>query len=127
MRNKKRFTLIEIMIVVAIIALLALIALPNFIQARESARTTTCVANLRQIEGAKQTWAIETNQADDETPDADDLDPFITGSAAAISCPLQGDGLDDDYTINNLETMVTCNSGDDDHVIGGAAPAAQNP
>jgi prepilin-type N-terminal cleavage/methylation domain-containing protein len=47
------FTLIEIMIVVVIIALLAMIAIPNFLQARRSARDATCVANLRIIAGAK--------------------------------------------------------------------------
>ncbi|HZQ46036.1 MAG TPA: prepilin-type N-terminal cleavage/methylation domain-containing protein, partial [Verrucomicrobiae bacterium] len=51
------FTLVEIMIVVAIIGLLATIAIPNFMRASAKAKQTACINNLRQLEGAKQTWA----------------------------------------------------------------------
>ena len=46
------FTLVEIMIVVAIIAILAAIAIPNFIQSRKRSQASTCVSNLKQIMGA---------------------------------------------------------------------------
>jgi prepilin-type N-terminal cleavage/methylation domain-containing protein len=58
---KKGFTLVEIMIVVAIIGLLAAIAIPSFMKARENSRKNACVNNLRQIEGAKEQWAMENN------------------------------------------------------------------
>jgi prepilin-type N-terminal cleavage/methylation domain-containing protein len=53
------FTLVEIMIVVAIIGLLAAIAIPNFVRARESAQLNSIINNLRIIEGAKDQYALE--------------------------------------------------------------------
>jgi prepilin-type N-terminal cleavage/methylation domain-containing protein len=58
--RKAGFTLVEIMIVVAIIGLLAAIAIPNFVKARESAQAKSCVNNLRQIDGAVDQFALET-------------------------------------------------------------------
>ncbi|MEJ5238561.1 MAG: type II secretion system protein [Limisphaera sp.] len=62
-RRTGAFTLVEIMIVVAIIGLLAAIAIPNFVKARETSQTNACVNNLRQIDAAKDQWALETGQA----------------------------------------------------------------
>ena len=56
---KKGFTLVEIMIVVAIIGLLAAIAIPSFMRARTTAQANACINNLRQIEAAKDQYALE--------------------------------------------------------------------
>ena len=73
--NKKGFTLVEIMIVVAIIGLLAAIAIPNFVKARQKAQQEACIANLRQIEGATQVWAVDTGASDTATVNMSDLVP----------------------------------------------------
>src|SRR5262245_37834585 len=62
--NSKRggFTLVEIMIVVAIIALLAAIAVPNFLRSRKRSQATQVLEDLRQIDSAIDQYAIEYNQ-----------------------------------------------------------------
>ena len=55
------FTLVEIMIVVLIIGILLAIAIPNFVQARESSRAKACVANLKQLDSAKQQYMMDKN------------------------------------------------------------------
>ena len=71
--GKKGFTLVEIMIVVAIIGLLAAIAIPNFVHARARAQAQACVANLKQIEGAMQIWAVDNSKSDTSTVKMTDL------------------------------------------------------
>lgn len=104
--RKKGFTLVEIMIVVAIIGLLAAIAIPNFVRARERAVINSCVANLRQIDGAKQIWAIDLNKDDTAEPGWSDLvSDYIR---ATPSC--KGGGS---YTIGKVDTEPTCSVGNE--------------
>jgi prepilin-type N-terminal cleavage/methylation domain-containing protein len=57
-RSKKGFTLVEIMIVVLIIGILMAIAVPNFINARTNSRVQSAISNLKEIESAKEQFAM---------------------------------------------------------------------
>ncbi len=74
-RKNKGFTLVEIMIVVLIIGILLAIAVPNFVKARQNSRVQTVVGNLKQIESAKEQWAMDTGAASTATPTSADLTP----------------------------------------------------
>ncbi len=90
--RKAGFTLVEIMIVVAIIGLLAAIAIPNFIRARTTSQANACVNNLRQMDGAKQQWALELRQTSTVNVQNSDITPYIKlNSASSLpGCPAGG-------------------------------------
>jgi len=81
------FTLVEIMIVVAIIGLLASIAIPNLVNNRNKARTNICITNLRYIDAAKQQWALENRKQDSDVPAGSDLQPYL-GRTAGGELPI---------------------------------------
>jgi prepilin-type N-terminal cleavage/methylation domain-containing protein len=88
------FTLVEIMIVVAIIGVLAAIAVANFMNARATSQANACINNMHQIDGAVTEWALENGKkTGDPAPNlADDLTPYIrlNSSSSIPSCPAGG-------------------------------------
>ena len=118
--GKKGFTLIEIMIVVAIIGLLAAIAIPNFVHARTTSQQNACINNLRQIDGAKQQWALETKQASTSTPADSDIQPYMGrgGNGSLPVCPLDSAvTFDTSYSPNALNVPPTCLINSTNHVL----------
>ncbi|MBA4146781.1 MAG: prepilin-type N-terminal cleavage/methylation domain-containing protein [Verrucomicrobia bacterium] len=95
MSRKSGFTLVEIMIVVAIIGLLAAIAIPNFVKARTTAQQNGCINNLRQIDGAKEQWALEKKKAEGDPITQTEVDEYIKGGTP--KCPSTGDTASYDY------------------------------
>ena len=105
---RKAFTLVEIMIVVLIIGILLAIAIPNFVTARDSSRARACVANLKQIDSAKQQYVMDQKQSSTyifsatySGTTANELVP--TYIRTFPSCPAAGT-----YTVGNASSNPTC-------------------
>lgn len=108
------FTLVEIMIVVAIIGMLAAIAIPNFVVARTKSQATTCINNLRIIDGAKQMWALDAKKSSSDTPTPADLQPYIghTSGGQLPTCPNDPQSsFATSYSPNPVDQQVVCNIG----------------
>src|SRR4026209_1751077 len=93
------FTLVEIMIVVAIIGLLAAIAIPNFVRARTTSQKNACINNLRQIDGAIQQWALEYKKDPAATVDEADVTPYLKN---AVICPAGGTDFGNSYDVKDV-------------------------
>ena len=76
-KNRGGFTLVEIMIVVAIIALLAAIAVPNFLRARKRSQATRILEDLRMIDSALDQYAIETNKTTGANANWTDIKAYL--------------------------------------------------
>lgn len=105
------FTLVEIMIVVAIVGLLVAIAVPNFVKARANSQSSACINNLRQIDSAMQQFALVYNKhVGDSVSYPTDLTPYIRlNSVSQIpGCPAGGD-----YTVSavGVDPSVICSLG----------------
>jgi len=114
------FTLVEIMIVVAIIGVLAAIAIPSFLHARAKSQATACINNLRQIESAVDQFAISQNKHVGDTIDyPTDVTAYIklNSEGSIPGCPAGGE-----YSVTTVGTIpqAVCSLGttvDPPHVM----------
>lgn len=99
------FTLIEILIVAGLIGLLAVIAVPSFVRSSNRAKSQICLNNLRQINGAVETWALEKNKTETAPVTWPDIAPYLKKPPI---CPLGGSTFDDSYTLTIASEKANC-------------------
>ncbi len=111
------FTLLEIMIVVAVIGLLAALAIPMFSKAREDSQRIACINNLRQMAAAKELAAMANNWGNSDGPGSignpgykETISAYIKGGERPM-CPT---GAECFY--NGLNQSPSCQSGIETHV-----------
>jgi prepilin-type N-terminal cleavage/methylation domain-containing protein len=117
-KNKRisGFTLVEIMIVVAIISLLAVIAIPNFVRARTTTQQNACINNLRQIYSVKQQWALEYKLGAQAEPTPAEVSTYLKNP---LVCPGGGAGatFETSYIMNVVGVKPTCKIMSQHHVL----------
>jgi prepilin-type N-terminal cleavage/methylation domain-containing protein len=99
--NKSAFTLVEIMIVVAIIGLLASLAIPGFVKARKQSQGRRILNDARQMDAAIDQWALENGKQD-----GDDVDTTVaTGAGSYLKTAWKAnDLLNNAFTVNKVGT-----------------------
>ncbi len=102
-KARRGFTLVEIMIVVLIIGILLAIAVPNFIKARENSRAKSCIANLKQIDSAKEQYAMDNKLNNGAAVTLADLVGANGYIKSTPVCPSGGT-----YTVGAIGTAPTC-------------------
>ena len=102
MKKREGFTLVEIMIVVAIIGLLAAIAIPNFMKNRETSQKNACANNLRLVDAGKEQWAMESGQVTAAAVITASVNSFLKGETTP-TCPAKGV-----YSYQAVGTKPTC-------------------
>lgn len=105
MNRKTGFTIIEIMIIVAILGLLIGIAVPNVIRSKRNAIRNTCIQNMQLLTYAVEQYALENNASSGTTPPENDIWGTDTSYIKdKLKCP-EGDSY---YTVPNVGADAAC-------------------
>jgi len=96
------FTLVEIMIVVAIIGMLAAVAIPNLMRGRKNAARTACHSNQRTIRTTIQQWATDKRKGGSDSPSEDDVKGYFEGEKLPL-CPAGGT-----YDLATVDEYPSC-------------------
>jgi len=124
-RCRAAFTLVEIMIVVAIVALLGAIAVPNYLRYAAESRKTTCINNLRLIDHAIQQWALEQKKGPTTSVEFGDIRSYLKGP---VYCPAGGTSFEDSYSISTVSADAACQKSPQTHVwMSGNVEVAGKP
>ena len=118
--KKQGFTLVEIMIVVAIIGLLAAIAIPNFVKARTTSQQNACINNLHLVDSSKQQWALEQKKQTSDTPNGTDIQPYLGRgvNGELPTCPVDSqNSFATSYTAGNVGTPPVCKIVPTTHIL----------
>ena len=101
------YTMVEVMIVVSVIGMLAALAIPAFARSRAVSRANACINNLRQIDAAKDQWAMENNKSDSDGVISANVEPYLKeGMMSGLVCPAGGF-----YSLSTVASNPVCSLG----------------